>query len=111
MGARHLAPKWIHVNTVFFFCLLVLPYSDVSVFVLFYFILLLYFRSLFSNEIEWGMNLDGRDYGEVLGGVEGAEAVIRVLKNKNEKSSLDDIDFNYWGQEFLTKTVGFIFSV
>lgn len=59
-----------------------------------------------------GMNLDGRDYGEVLGGVEGVEAVIRVLKNKNEKSSLDGIiDFNYWGQEFLTKTVGFIFSV
>lgn len=59
-----------------------------------------------------GMDLDGRDYGEVLGGVEGAEAVIRVLKNKNEKSSLDDIiDFNYWSQEFLTKTVGFIFSV
>lgn len=30
------------------------------------------------------MDLDGRDYGEVLGGEEGAEAVIRVLKNKNE---------------------------
>lgn len=29
-----------------------------------------------------------------------------------KKSSLDDnIDFNYWGQEFLTKVVGFIFPV
>lgn len=63
-----------------------------------------------------GMDLNGRGCGEGLGGVEGRGAVIRILKKlfqlKMKKSSLDDIiDFNYWGQEFLTKVVGFIFSV
>lgn len=61
-----------------FFCLLVLSYSNVLVFVLSYYMLLLPLEVLFPDDRQQGVNQDGREDKRERGGVEGGETTLRI---------------------------------
>jgi hypothetical protein len=62
---------------LFFFCLFVLSYSDVLVFVVYYYIILHLLGAFFLRDRN-RVDPDGREGEEELRGVEGEKTIIRV---------------------------------
>lgn len=81
-GIPECMSEWVSVSYAFWgaiFILIALSKSNVFVFALPYFILLLLsFWNLFLLKDRNGMDMDGQGYGEKLGGVNGIETQIRL---------------------------------